>query len=82
MSVQDSDIDAQILAFADKRRKVQRIAGTIALEYQGWGSKDVTADTIAERISVMVKDGRLVAFGDIKDRRVGEVCAPDSVDAL
>ncbi len=81
MTARDNDIDSSILALADRRRKVQRIVGTLALEYVGWGATDVSADTIADRVALMVKDGRLIAFGDIKNRRVGEICAANSVDA-
>jgi|GEM_PF-3498503 hypothetical protein len=81
MSAQDADIDSTILSLTDRRRKVQRIVSTIATDYNGWGDPSVTQDTVAARVAVMVKEGRLIAFGDLKDRRATDIVAPDSIEA-
>lgn len=81
MSVNNGDIDSTILSLTSRRRKVQRIVSTIATDYNGWGDSSVTQDTIAARVAVMVQDGRLIAFGDINDRRAADIVAQDSVEA-
>lgn len=81
MSAHDSDIDSAILALTDRRRKVQRIVSTIATDYNGWGESAVTQDVVAARVAVMVKEGRLIAFGDVADRRATDICAPNSLEA-
>lgn len=81
MSAHDADIDSTILSLTDRRRRVQRIVSTIATDYNGWGDSSVTQDTVAARVAVMVKEGRLIAFGDINDRRAADIVAPDSIEA-
>ncbi len=74
----DSDIDAAILAAVDASwRKVAMIvakaAERLARDLPG---EDDTYDLIARRIEVLVRDGRLVARGDLKEWRHSEVRRP------
>lgn len=77
----NADIDSTILGLTTRRRKVQRIVSTIATDYNGWGDASVTQDMIAARVAVMVQDGRLIAFGDISNRRTADIVAQDSIEA-
>lgn len=78
----DDDIDAAILALADRRRKVARIVGEVGeLAIARSVNSDVAYDYVASRVEALVEDGCLIAFGDIKEWRHSEVCRPDSVDA-
>ena len=77
----NADIDATILGLTSRRRKVQRIVSTIATDYNGWGDSSVTQDTVADRVAAMVKDGRLIAFGDISNRRAADIVVQDSIEA-
>lgn len=83
MSQLDADIDAAILALADRRRKVARIVGEVGETIVDCrlNPNSNYYDYVAQRIAALVTDGRLIAFGDITNWRFSEVCAPDSVDA-
>jgi hypothetical protein len=75
VSTQEDEIDSAILAMASRRKTAGRIVGAIALDFADFGQK-VAPETIAARVALLVKEGRLIAHGDIKDWRTCDVVTP------
>jgi hypothetical protein len=74
----DSDIDAAIFTVVDTSwRKVAMVVSKVAARLaRDLPDEDDRYDLIAKRIEALVRDGRLVANGDLKQWRHSEVRRP------
>lgn len=70
------DLSDTIISFVtDRQQKVAMLVGKVVREYEGRG-RQVASTVVGARIAKLVKEGRLVGFGDISNWRFSEIRLP------